>query len=206
MLKLKELWRQLLAGLLASGGFMAAYLGANLIWWAALLIGVAVYIAALLLIERAPEDEEVFVHANLTQADVNAAVEQCKQAAQALRKASRTNRIDADTATALERMAQLVDEIAVNYGQDPRDLKHSRSFVNNHLPKMMDAVNNYVSLSERTVSEQSQTRLLHVGAKLQGYVPHLQIIHDACLENDFEKLELETSVLGDVMKLDRPRS
>jgi 5-bromo-4-chloroindolyl phosphate hydrolysis protein len=204
MLKLKELWRQIVAGILAALVFTLAYLGLNLVWWAALLIGLAIYVAALLLIERAPEDSEVYVYANLTQADINAAVKHCQQAAEELRAASKANRIDANTAIALESMAQLVEEIGRNYRQDARDLKHSRNFTNHYLPKIQELVKDYVGLSERTVSEHSQERLMQVGSTIRGYLPHLQTIHEACLENDFEKLELETSVLGDVMRLANP--
>lgn len=204
MLKLKELWRQMLAGVLAALVFSAVYLGFSLVWWAALLAGFAVYVATLLLIDRAPEDNEVYVYANLTQEDINAAVRQCVLAAKELRAASKANRIDANTAVSLERMAQLVEDIGRNYQQDARDLKHSRNFTNHYLPKILELVKDYVALSDRTITEPSQERLKHVGSVIRGYLPNVQTIHDACLENDFEKLELETSVLGDVMKLAIP--
>ncbi|MEZ5452922.1 MAG: 5-bromo-4-chloroindolyl phosphate hydrolysis family protein [Thiothrix sp.] len=204
MLKLKELWRQILAGVLAAGAFSAVYLGFSLVWWAALLAGFAVYAASLLLVERAPEDNEVYVYANLTQEDINAAVRQCLQAAKELRAASKANRIDADTAVALERMAQLVEDIGNNYREDARDLKHSRNFTNYYLPKILELVKDYVALSNRTVTDSAQQRLQQVGGVIRGYLPNVQTIHNACLENDFEKLELETSVLGDVMKLAIP--
>ncbi|MBU0654904.1 MAG: 5-bromo-4-chloroindolyl phosphate hydrolysis family protein [Gammaproteobacteria bacterium] len=204
MLKLKEIWRQIVAGMLAALAFTAVYLGLSLVWWAALLIGLAIYAASLLLIERAPEDHEVYVYANLTQQDINAAVRYCMQAARDLRAASKANRIDANTAIALERMAQLVEEIGRNYQQDARDLKHSRNFTNHYLPKILELVKDYTALSDRTITESSQERLKQVGGVIRGYLPNVQTIHDACLENDFEKLELETSVLGDVMKLAIP--
>lgn len=204
MLKLKELWRQIVAGMLAALGFSVVYLGFSLVWWVALLAGMAVHVASLLLIERAPEDSEVYVYANLTQEDINAAVRQCTLAAKELRSASKANRIDANTAVALERMAQLVEEIGRNYQQDARDLKHSRNFTNHYLPKILELVKDYVALSDRTVTDSAQQRLQQVGSVIRGYLPNVQTIHDACLENDFEKLELETSVLGDVMKLAIP--
>lgn len=201
MLKLKELWRQIVAGVMAALVFSLIYLAASLVWWAALLAGAAVYIALLLLIERAPEDNEVYVYANLTQEDVNTAAQQCEQAAASLLAASQTNSVDANTALALERMANLVSEIGKNYLQDPRDLKYSRSFINHYLPKIEELVVGYVDLSHKTITEQAQQRLAQVGSVIRGYLPHIQTIHDACLENDFEKLELETAVLGDVMQL-----
>lgn len=207
MLKLKELARQVVAGLLAAAAFTAVYLGVPLVWWAALLVGLAVYVASLLLIERAPESHEVYVFANLTQADVQAAAAHCQQAAQELRTASQARRIDAETAVALEKMAQLIEAIGRNYLQDARDLKHSRSFAQHYLPKIQALVNDYVALSELTVSSSNaQTRLLQVGETIRGYLPHVQSIYDACLENDFEKLELETAVLGDVMRLANPKA
>lgn len=204
MLKLKELWRQVVAGVFAALVFSVVYLGLGLVWWAALLAGFAVYAASLLLIERAPEDSEVYVFANITQSDINTAARQCQDAAEQLRKASKAKRLDADTATALGRMAQLVDDIGANYRVDARDLKYSRNFTNHYLPKILELVTDYVALSERATSGPSQERLHQVGGAIRGYLPNLQTIHDACLENDFEKLELETAVLGDVMKLAVP--
>lgn len=201
MIKLKELWRQILAGLLAGGGFALAYIGLHLIWWVALIVGAAVYLAALLLIERAPEDHEVYVHSNITQQDVNDAVDYCNQAAKQLRQASRTKHIDGSVAHTFVQLSDHIEHIGANYEQDARDLKHSYSFIKMHLPKILAITEDYVSLSERTVSSQSQQRLAQIGHMIQDYLPPVQRIHDACLENDFEKLELETSVLGDVMKM-----
>lgn len=206
MLKLKELWRQILAGLLAASAFSLSYLGLSLVWWVALLIGLAVYAAALLLIERAPEANEVYVHANLTQADLNNAVQQCQQAATELQQASQTAHIDSETAHALTEMAQIISEIGRNYAEDPLDLKHSRSFISHYLPKILTVVRDYVSLSERSVTATSQQRLKEVGKAIQAYLPHVQTIHNACLANDFERLELETAVLGDILRLDNPVS
>ena len=200
-MRLKELPRQIVAGLIASLSFVIAYLGLTLIWWLALGMGIAVYAAALLLIEREPEDNEVFVYDNITRFDINSAVESCRQAAEHLYHASRYNRIDTETAIAIERLSQLVEAIGNNYLSDGRDLKHSRIFISHYLPNMMAVVGDYVRLSERTVTVASQQRLQQVGELIRGYVPHVQNMYDACLENDFEKLELETSVLGEVMRI-----
>lgn len=200
-MRLKELPRQIVAGLIASLSFIIAYLGLTLIWWLALGMGIAVYAAALLLIEREPEDNEVFVYDNITRFDINSAVESCRQAAEHLYHASRYNRIDTETAIAIERLSQLVEAIGNNYLSDGRDLKHSRIFISHYLPNMMAVVGDYVRLSERTVTVASQQRLQQVGELIRGYVPHVQNMYDACLENDFEKLELETSVLGEVMRI-----
>jgi hypothetical protein len=204
MLKLKELWRQIAAGSLAALTFSVVYLGLGLVWWAALLAGLAVYAASLLLIERAPEDHEVYVYQNVTQAALNQAVQDCFDAARILRNASKASRIDATTAVALERMAQMIEAIGNNYQQDARDFKHSRSFITHYLPKIQELVSDYVALSERTVSAHSQARLGQVGNTIRGYLPHIETIHEACLDNDFDKLELETAVLGDVMRLANP--
>lgn len=200
-MRLKELPRQIVAGLIASLSFVITYLGLTLIWWLALGMGIAVYAAALLLIEREPEDNEVFVYDNITRFDINSAVESCRQAAEHLYHASRYNRIDTETAIAIERLSQLVEAIGNNYLSDGRDLKHSRIFISHYLPNMMAVVGDYVRLSERTVTVASQQRLQQVGELIRGYVPHVQNMYDACLENDFEKLELETSVLGEVMRI-----
>lgn len=202
MIKLKEMWRVSLAGFFASLAFFAAYHYFLLQVIPAFGIAIAVYIAFFLLIERAPEDDEVYVHENLTQYDLDKAIDYCHQAAKKLSKVSRIKRIDAETATAMEKLSQLVDHIADNYKDDPRDLKHSLAFVNHYLPRLLNIVQDFESLSSKALTPDSQQRLGKIGNNIREYVPHFQNIYDACLENDFKRLELETDVLGDVMKIE----
>jgi len=202
MIQMKETWRQLSAGILASAAFAIVYLVFSLTWQPALGIAVAVYIAAFLLIERAPEDHEVYVHENLTQNDLDKAIKYCRQAANKLSKVAQLKQIEARSAEALKNLAELVDHIADNYKDDPRDLKHSLSFVNHYLPRLLNIVQDFESLSAKALTPESQNRLHQIGNNIQAYVPHFQSIYDACLENDFKRLELETSVLGDVMKIE----
>lgn len=203
MIKLKETGRQIVAGLLASGVFALVYIVLALKWLPALGIAVAVYIAMLLLIQRAPEDHERYIYENLTQHDLDKAVNACRQTAKKLQRVSHsTKRLDGETATSMEKLAQLVDHIADNYQEDPRDLKHSLSFVKHYLPRLNTIVDHFASLSSKALTPDSQQRLAKIGQAIRHYVPHFQSIYDACLENDFKKLEFETSVLGDVMELE----
>jgi uncharacterized membrane protein YccC len=203
MIKLKETTRQLLAGISASGVFALVYILFALKWLPALGIAFAVYIAIMLLIERAPEDSEVYIYENLTQHDLDKAVATCRQAAKKLQQVSKINHMEKETAESLEKLSQLVNHIADNYQEDPRDLKHSLSFVKHYLPRLNTIVDNFENLSGKALTPESQQRLSKIGHNIQGYVPHFQSIYDACLENDFKKLELETDVLGDVMKLNK---
>lgn len=202
MIKLKETGRQLVAGIASSGVFALVYMVFALKWLPALGIAVAIYIAIILLIERAPEDSEVYVYANITQHDLDKAVAACRTSATKLKQVSRINRIDGETAASMETLSQLIHHIADNYRDDPRDLKHSLSFVRHYLPRLNTIVDNFENLSGKALTPDSQQRLGKVGQNIRDYVPHFQSIYDACLENDFKKLELETDVLGDVMKLE----
>lgn len=202
MIQMKEIWRQISAGLIASVAFATTYLTFALTWQAALGVAVAIYIAVFLLIERAPEDHEVFVHENLTQNDLEKAIKYCYQAANRLKKTAKLKQIEQPSANALKKLSDLVKHIADNYKDDPRDLKHSLSFVNHYLPRLLNIVQDFESLSTKALTPESQHRLQQIGHTIQTYVPHFQSIYNACLENDFKRLELETSVLGDVMKIE----
>lgn len=201
MLRLKELWRQLLAGFFAAGAFGFVYLFLSLQWLPAIAIALAVYIALLLLIERAPEDSEVLLHQHLNKNDLQKAVDYCRMAAKKLGKVSRVKSIDTETATAMQQLAQLVERIADNFQDDPRDLKHSIPLLKHYLPKLLDIAQDFEQLSKKLASTQQQQRLKKIATRIQSYVPHFQAIYDACLENDFKRLELESDVLGDVMKI-----
>jgi DNA repair ATPase RecN len=201
MIRLQELWRQLLAGFFAAGAFGFVYLLLALKWLPAIAIAFAVYIALLLLIERQPEDSEVLLPEHLNQDDLQKAVDYCRTAAKQLSKVSRVKSIDADTASAIQKLAQLVERIADNYQDDPRDLKHSIPLIKHYLPKLLSIVQDFEQLSKKLDSTQQQQRLRKIATRIQSYVPHFQAIYDACLENDFKRLELESDVLGDVMKI-----
>ena len=197
-----EIQRQVMAGITGGVAFALVYLGLHLVWWVGLIAGLAVYAAALLLIEAELPSATLPLPAQ--RFNPTEAVRLCEEAAVKLRRASQASHIDADTALALERLAQLVEEIGRNHLQEGRDLRQSRGFVGHYLPKIMAVVTSYVALSERTISAQSQERLQQIATVIRSYLPHVQSIHEACLENDFEKLELETAVLGDVMRLEHP--
>ena len=201
MFQLKELWRQLLAGFFAAGAFSFVYLLLALKWLPALAIAFAVYIALILLIERAPEDSEVLLHEHLNPKDLKKAIAYCHTAAKQLSKTSRVKSIDPDTAAAMQQLAQLVERIADNYQDDPRDLKQSIPLLKHYLPKLLSITQDFKQLSKKLDSTQQQQRLDKIAARIQSYVPHFQVIYDACLENDFKRLELESDVLGDVMKI-----
>jgi hypothetical protein len=201
-MRLKETWRQLLAGVLAAATFTLVHLFFDIQWLPALGIALAIYIASLLLIERAPEDDEVYLHENLTQYDLDKAVLYCRQAAKKLQHISGMSHIDSSTAQAMKSLSSLINHIADNYKDDPRDLKHSLSLVNHYLPRLLSIVQSFETLSNKSLTRESQHRLRHIGEQIRDYVPHFQSIYNACLENDFKRLELETGVLGDVMKIE----
>jgi 5-bromo-4-chloroindolyl phosphate hydrolysis protein len=202
MFQLKEIWRQTLAGLFAAGAFSVVYLLLSLKWLPALAIAFAVYIALILLIERAPEDYEILVHKNLNQDDVNKSIAYFYQANKKLRQVSHIDHVDDNTSTALRNLAELVKRIADNYRDDPGDLKRSIPLIKQYLPRLLDIVDNFEKLSKKT-SETAhlQARLDKIATTIQTYVPHFEAIYEALLENDFKRLELESEVLGDVMKM-----
>ena len=84
MFQLKEIWRQILAGIFAAGAFSVVYIILSLKWLPALGIAFAVYIALILLIERTPEDHEILVHKNLNKDDLKQSVAYFYQASEKL--------------------------------------------------------------------------------------------------------------------------
>jgi len=200
--------RSLSAGFVAVAAFAAVYFQIELILLAQLaLSGIAAigaYVATNLLIERKREDHEVTLAAGVTLADQKAAVAKCKEAAETLESLARESQLREDMRETIGRLATLLRAIASNYEDDPNDVRHSRALVNRHIDALLGIVAQYVGLSRRAMSEHDEQRLEQVREQVRGFVPHLEAIHEACLDNDFAELEVQTATLGTVFDLEHP--
>lgn len=191
--------RHLLAGGLASGAFLALFFGLALTWWLALLLGAAIYGAALLLVQRRTALEEIKLSSRgVTAADIAAAGAALDDAARRLAQAAR-QAPDQDR-TALADMAETVGLIRQAILEDPEDYRAARSFVTVHLPNIVQTVESYVKLSSEARGDVIQ-RLADLSDRIRGFGPVVERIHRATVENNLRALEIEVSVLSD--QLDR---
>ncbi len=190
---LPETHRQLVAGGAAALVFLALYFGATLKALVAGGLAALVFIALLVLIRRTPPPDTVFVADGVTAADLDAATRAIAAAAARLAAAART--APESNVAAFSRMADILARISAHHARDPRDLRHTRRFLRHDLPRLVETSESFVDLSSRA-GPADAARLAALAERIQGFVPALERIDRACLENDFHALEVEVDVLS----------
>ena len=185
--------RQVVAGALAAGSFLALYLGAALIWPAALGLAAVVYFALLLVVGRKTPLAERMVGVMVSAQDVALAAGSLKVAADRLAKAAG----DAPVAEAsvLKAMAGNVLVIRDEISANPEDYRRAKRFISFYLPQIVETVEQYATLTKRANGE-AIPRLAELGQRIQEFGPAVAKIKQACLEADFDALEAQVDALG----------
>lgn len=189
--------RQILAAVLAGGAFLALFFLAQLVWWLAFALAAAVYLALLLMVRRQRPAEEIMLAARVSAADIHRAAAGMDAAAARLANAAK-EAPEAD-ATLIEGMAARVRSIRNHVANDPEDYRRTRRFITSYLPNMVDSVERYARLAGQARGSHVE-RLAALRESIRGYGPTLERIDRACLENDFDALEVEVDVLTAQMK------
>lgn len=184
--------RQVLAALLASAAFLALFFPAGLVWWVALGLAAMVYAALLLIIPRRRPLTEVMVSDQVSAQDI-------AQATNALSAA--ITRLDAAAKAApkgdvmdLADLSRHLSSIRELIRVDPKDYRQTRQFISYFLPMIVSTVEAYVGLAKLAQGENG-VRLAELGGMIKGFVPVVQKIDQACIENDFVALEAQVSAL-----------
>lgn len=136
----------------------------------------------------------------LKQPDVDAAVFRLDDAAKQLR--GRVQDAPRADAPLIGHMADVIERIRDHHLANPGHTRLTRSFVGHTLPKIVTAVSDYVALSQRSGPDQRE-RLDDISEQLESFVPTLERIDRACLEDDLDALEISVEVLND--QLNRKR-
>ncbi|OYX25697.1 MAG: hypothetical protein B7Z10_05435 [Rhodobacterales bacterium 32-66-7] len=189
--------RQIVAALLAAGVFLGLYFGAQLLWLVALPLATVAYGAFLLLIRRRPLLSEVVLSDRVTAADIAAGQAALDEALRRLAKAASGS--DADLQKDLEAIAGELRSIRGQIGDDPADFRIARKFIVNFLPKLVENVESYVSLSALATGP-ARDRLPRLREGIRAYHPTVARIALAGLDNNFRALEAEIDALGFQLK------
>ncbi len=184
--------RQILAALLASAAFLGLFLGAALVWWLALPLAAVTYGALLLIIPRRPPLTEVMLTDQVSAADIARATDALTNAAYRLNEAAKIAP-PADR-TGLTDMSNHLTSIRELIKSDPKDYRQTKQFISYFLPLIVTTVESYVGLAKLAQGENA-VRLAELGTMIKGFVPVVQKIDQACLENDFTALEAQVSAL-----------
>lgn len=193
------------ARILAVLGGIAAFLVAILLLklrnWLPLMAGGLTYFVLLsMLWPKARRLPEAPLPGGVAQTDVDGAVYRLGDAAGQLRaRVADAPRADKPL---IAHMADLIDRIREHHRANPEHVRLTRTFIRHALPRMVTAVSDYIALSRRSGPEH-KSRLDDISARLEAFVPALERIDRACLENDLDALEISVEVLND--QLDRKR-
>lgn len=184
--------RQILAAAIASAAFLGLFLGAGLVWWLALGLAALTYAALLLLIPRRRPLTEVMVSEQVSVQDIILATDALTNAAFRLNEAAKiAPPADRD---GLANMSKHLTSIRELIKSDPRDYRQTRQFISYFLPLIVTTVESYVGLAKLAQGENA-ARLAELGSLIRGFVPVVQKIDQACIENDFTELEAQVSAL-----------
>lgn len=189
--------RQAVAGGAGAVVFLGLYFGVPLVWWAALLGGLAAWGGVMLAVEAEQDDIPLDPADGIAEKDIRDAIDRLTAAASRLRAA--TLKARGPEKTTFRRMAELVEAIRGHHITDRRDFRHTRPFIRGSLERMVASVEGYVELDAKARGE-NRERLAEVRERIEGFVPALEKIDQACLENDFMALEVQVEVLSDQLE------
>lgn len=184
--------RQILAALLASATFLALFFAAGLVWWLALGLAALAYFALLLIIPRRRPLDEVMVSDQVSAQDIARATDALTNAAFRLNAAAQI--APATEKAGLLDMSQHLTSIRELIKADPKDYRQTRQFIGYFLPMIVTTVESYVGLAKLAQGDNA-ARLAELGGMIRGFVPVVQKIDQACIENDFVALESQVSAL-----------
>ena len=184
--------RQILAALLASATFLALFFPAGFVWWLALGLAVMVYFALLLVIPRRKPLDEVMVGDQVSAADIARATDALTNAAYRMNEAAKTAPLI--DRMGLQDMSKHLSSIRELIKADPKDYRQTKQFISYFLPLIVTTVESYVGLA-KLADGVNADRVAELGSMIKGFVPVVQKIDQACIENDFVALEAQVSAL-----------
>ena len=192
---------QLRAGLVALAVFLVLLIGFRLRGWLPFTAAALVYLGLLWSWRtQAPAPRPLPLPDGVSRGDLEEALAGLDTAERELR-ALAVAAPDPD-APLIRRMADLVAAIRQHHEANPAHLLRTRSFVRHTLPWMVAAVAGYVDLAGRTGPDRDE-RLAEVLRRVEGFVPVLERIDQACVENDLMALEISVEVLDEQLGRDR---
>lgn len=194
---LSEGLRQTVAGGIASLSFLALFFGLQLVWWAAFLAASLVFLAMLLIVKRKPDADEVVVSGRTTEADIRNAGKIMARAADRLEVSAQ--KVDEDERAMIQSMLDHVLSIRTQIIADPEDYRRARRFISSYLGHMVETVERFAELSQKSRGRH-EDRLAPLATRIEAFVPALERIDAACLENDFIGLEAQVDALAAQMK------
>ena len=186
-------WQKAVALIAALGVFLGMVFGLRMVNVSSLLVPAIVWLGFFLVFYR-PTPKDSPQDKARPENETDQAVLDLDQAADQMQALAR--RAGAADSPLFARMADLLGTIRDHHTANPDHAARTRRFRKHVIGRMIQSVSDYLDLSERAGSAQ-QDRLADVSRQLEAFVPALEKIDRACLENDLTALEINVEVLGD---------
>lgn len=185
--------RQVLAGVASAAAFLGFFAGFSLVWWLSLLLALLVYGAVLLIVERKPGLDEITAGIGTTEADLAEAGRIMDSAASRLEATQ--GKLPPPDADVVGQLINHVRSIRTQVTTDPKDYRRARRFIASYLGNMVETVEGFADLTAKAGGRHEE-RLKPMSDRIRAYVPALERIDAACLENDFAALEAQMNALS----------
>ena len=188
-------WRQVLAAVLAISVFVVLVVFLRLRNWMPFVAAGAVWAGFMLATAKPPVRKGPGgAKDRAGRKEENQAIDLLDQAAKRLRRLAR-KAPDHDVPL-FQRMADLFDTLKEHHIANPAHVRLTRKFRKHVIGPMIGTVQDYVDLAGRTGPDQRE-RLSQISKQLEAFVPVLERIDQACLDNDLTKLEINVEVLNE---------
>ena len=132
----------------------------------------------------------------VARADFDLAMERMTLGAHRLRR--EISRAPAADRALIARMADLIERIREHHLANPAHVVTTRRFIRHALSRMIEAVIDYVALTQRAGPTQDP-RLSEIAAELRDFPAALERIDRACLDNDLDAFQVSVEVLNHQM-------
>jgi hypothetical protein len=187
-------------GLLRLVGFKA---------WVALLAGLAVYAALLLLLVRRRESDEVQVTQDATLADVQTALAGAEAEVDAI--IAHAGGLSEARAADARRAAEVARAIVTVVRRDPARLREARAFFASHLPRLAALVGDYARLYALPKGVRDEPALAAARDALQAAAAGFEAQHRALVARDQQALAIAAETLSRMLTAEhgpevRPRA
>ncbi|MEM7057048.1 MAG: hypothetical protein AAF557_05620 [Pseudomonadota bacterium] len=190
-----EDWRKILAGVLAIGVFVVLIGFLKMRNWMPFVAAGAVWGFVMLATAKPPiRKGPGGAKDRAGRKEENRAIGLLEAAAKRLRRLSR--QAPAADRPMFQRMADLFDELKIHHIANPAHVKLTDKFRKHVMGRMLATVEDYIDLAKRAGPDQ-QERLGQISQHMTEFIPVLERIDQACLDNDLTTLEINVEVLNE---------
>lgn len=188
-------WRKILAGVLAIGVFIALFGVLKMRNWMPFVVAGAVWGFVILATAKPPiRKGPGGAKDRAGRKEEDQAISLLDQAAKRLRRLAR--RAPDNDIALFRRMADLFQTLKDHHIANPAHVVLTRKFRKHVIGRMLATVEDYIAIAKRAGPDQ-QERLAQISEQMGEFIPILERIDKACLENDLTALEVNVEVLNE---------